>query len=244
MKAFLLAGGLGTRLRPLTDTVPKCLIPINGEPLISIWLSKLEEVGVDELLLNLHYLPDAVRRYFSDYRGGLKVHMFFEQVLLGSAGTVRANSQFIRDEDNFFIIYADNLTDTNLGAMLDYHVRRRPLLTVGAFHAENPTECGIMELDENDVITGFVEKPAEPRSDLANAGIYVATPGIVEFIPDKTPCDFGFDVFPSLIGKARGYVIDDFLIDIGTLEKYHLAQKLWKEKTRIKQKASWELKKN
>src|SRR5690349_17666261 len=107
MKAFLLAAGLGTRLRPITDTLPKCLVPVNGRPLLSYWMDLLEEYGVTDVLINLHYLPDPVRRFADEYTGGVKIHLMMEEELLGSAGTLHANRDFVEGEEQFFILYAD-----------------------------------------------------------------------------------------------------------------------------------------
>jgi mannose-1-phosphate guanylyltransferase len=228
MKAFLLAAGLGTRLRPITDRIPKCLVPIHGKPLLEYWFELLERHGVDEVLINLHHLPDLVRAYVKQGRSRIQAHLFYEPELLGSAGTVRENRYFVQDEKCFYIIYADNMTNFDLSAIREVHERQDVVLTMGLFRTERPRECGIATLDAEGRIVEFVEKPTSPKSNLANAGIYVASPELFEFIPqDQTPVDFGFDVIPHLVGRMIGYPIEGFLMDIGTPEQYAKVQRLW-----------------
>src|SRR6266566_21391 len=121
MKAFLLAGGLGTRLRPLTDSTPKCLLPIQGVPILQIWFALCREYGIEEVLINVHSHGDAVRKFIEEHNAGLQIHLFEEAELLGSAGTVRANRDWIKKESSFWVLYADVLTTTNLNGMLAFH---------------------------------------------------------------------------------------------------------------------------
>ena len=222
MKAVLLVAGLGTRLRPLTESIPKCLLPIEGKPLLGIWFDKLVAAGVREVLVNTHWLADQVRDYIDKHcPPELKVTISHEQKLLGSAGTLAANRDFF-DDQPFFIIYGDNLSDVDLADLYASHLEHRPVMTLGTFEAEFPERCGIAEIDEEQVIRGFVEKPQVPASNRAAAGIYVADKGIFDFFPavqDSPELDLGFDVIPRLVGNMRNYPIDK-LIDIGTHENY------------------------
>jgi mannose-1-phosphate guanylyltransferase len=225
VKAVLLIAGLGTRLRPLTNSIPKCLLPINGEPLLGIWFEKLVAAGVSEVLINTHWLADQVSDYVEkNCPPELKVTVFYEQQLLGSAGTLAANRDFF-GSDPFFIIYGDNLSDVNLADLYASHLKHRPVLTLSTFEAEFPERCGIAEIDHQQIIQGFVEKPQTPLSNRAAAGIYVAGPEIFDYFPQQktlSVLDLGFDVIPRLIGKMRNYSIDK-LIDIGTFENYQKA---------------------
>ena len=223
MKAFLLAAGVGSRLRPITDTIPKCLAPINGQPLLYYWLKNFQENGVTDVLINLHYLPDKVVSYIENAKFDLKIQTIYEDNLIGSAGTVRKNCNFVKDETDFLICYADNLTNVDLGKMISYHRENQPLFTLGLFRTNRPKECGIAEIDDNNIIIDFVEKPEKPKSDLAGAGIYIANRKIFEFIPTTYPSDFGYDVIPKLIGKMHGYYINEYFIDIGTIDNYEKA---------------------
>ena len=228
MKAFLLAAGFGTRLRPLTDTVPKCLVPICGKPLLSHWLELLQSHGVTDVYINTHYLAEKVREFIENHNrknSGITLHEMYENVLLGSGGTVREGKEFVFGED-FLICYADNLTDIDLTKLVERHKAEKPVLTMALFHSPNPEQCGIATLC-NDIITEFTEKPKNPASDLANAGIYVASPEIFDYLPQKEVLDFGHDVLPKLCGKMIGVESDCFTMDIGTPENYKKAQEMW-----------------
>jgi len=231
MKAVLLAAGKGTRLRPMTDTVPKCLIPINGEPMLGIWLRLLKKHGISEALINTHYHAPQVEEFLRRDDSGVKVRAVYEEELLGSAGTLLANRDFLTGGEAFFIIYADNLTNMDLTKMAEFHRsnNKEGLLTMGLHRTEHPTACGIATLDADGLITSFIEKPEHPESNLANAGVYVAGQGIFDYIPSKKGLlDFGFDVFPSLTGKIYGYEIEEYLLDIGTLENHKRAESEWR----------------
>ena len=255
MKAFLLAAGLGTRLRPLTNNIPKCMVPISGKPLFHWWFSLLSKHGITDVLINLHHLKENI----IDYVGNLgakveglnfelktsplrrrmqRIHkeytlpniaLFYEQELLGSAGTIRANADWTQGEKEFLIAYADNLTNANLTKLFHFHQKCNPILTMGLFHSDYPQACGIASLNENGLVVDFVEKPQKPQSDLANAGIYVASPSLIDYIPEGKVVDLGHDVLPSLVGKIYGCVIDGYLRDIGTSENYRKAQREWRE---------------
>lgn len=228
MKAFLLAAGKGTRLRPLTYKVPKCLVPIKGIPLLGIWFDLCRVHGISEVLVNLHHLHRQVNEFIENNTTGLNITTFYEERLLGSAGTVLANRNFISKDKSFFIIYSDNLTNMNLSNMLEFHSRHKVVLTMGLFKTSFPQECGIAEIDSNNVIRSFVEKPINSTSHLANAGIYIADEKLFDYIPDKELVDFGRDVLPRLVGRMCGYVINEYFIDIGTYRNYKLANKEWK----------------
>lgn len=230
MKSYLLAAGYGTRLRPLTDTTPKCLIPIQDKSLLEWWCDLFLKHGVSQALINTHYLVQPVRDFITDYNNrntGMVLHEYYESTLLGSGGTVRSNKDFVTNEENFFICYADNLTNMNLTEMLRFHNSHDGLLTMALFRANKPEQCGIAELDKYNKITGFVEKPQHPTSNLANAGVYIARQEIFSYFPDQVFIDFGNDVLPKLVGKMYGWETQDYLIDIGTPDNYMKAQREW-----------------
>jgi mannose-1-phosphate guanylyltransferase len=229
MRAFLLAAGEGRRLRPLTDTTPKCLVPINGKPLLALWLELCRRHGITEVLINLHHLPEKVLAFLNTHEFGVDVTTVYEATLLGSAGTVAWHRSFVADERNFFILYADNLTNVDLGKMLRFHQERESLFTIGLFRTDQPREKGIVALDRVDRVVEFVEKPANPPSNLANAGIYVASQELYQYLAPKDFLDFGFDVLPKLVGQMYGYLIEEYLLDIGTHATYRRAQLEWTE---------------
>jgi mannose-1-phosphate guanylyltransferase len=227
MKAFLLAGGLGTRLRPLTDSTPKCLLPIRGTPLLQIWFALCREYGIGEVLVNVHSHGTAVREFVERYKDGLKVHLFEERELLGSAGTLLANRDWVNQENAFWVFYADVLTTTDLERMLAFHKNCGQMATIGVYEVANPSRCGIVRVDRRGIVRDFVEKPKVPFSNLAFSGLMVATPALLDVIPKTTPVDLGFHVLPGLTGRMAAYRIPDCLIDIGTLETYRFAQEFW-----------------
>jgi len=225
VKAYLLAAGEGTRLGQLTKTIPKCLVPIKGKPLLDYWLRLCERYGISHLLLNLHHLPDLVEEFLDSTSYRLKIKTFYEEKLLGSAGTIAVNRDFVAGEEAFSIFYADNLTNVNLEKMHKFHMNHGGICTIGLFKANNPKECGIAELNADGLVVDFVEKPNHPKSDLANAGVYIASPEIFDYIPKREVVDLGFDVLPRLVGKMYGYLIREYLLDVGTWENYEKAQK-------------------
>lgn len=227
MKAFLLVAGEGTRLRPLTWNVPKCLVPILGRPLLHYWFKLCQCYGIDSVLLNLHHLPEKVEEFLKTNNYGLQVRMTFEPELLGSAGTIRANWDFVEKEESFFIFYGDNLTNVRLDLMREFHQGHRGLLTMGLFQSSVPKECGIVQLAPDGLVLEFVEKPEEPRSNLANAGIFLARAGILDFIPDGKGVDLGYHVLPVLVGKMYGWLVQGYLRDIGSAKSYEQAQQEW-----------------
>jgi mannose-1-phosphate guanylyltransferase len=227
VKAFLLAAGLGSRLRPITDSTPKCMLVIDDQPLLDIWLDAFHRVGVDEVLINLHYLPDVVRRHLAGRSAPPTVRTVYEPELLGSAGTLVANRDWIRGEEFFLACNADNLTDFDLRSLIEAHREHGPVATLTVFHSERPSAGGVVELDATGRVVGFAEKPAEPVSDLTNAGIYAFRPAVLDEINGMLPKDIGYDLLPRLVGRARAVPIEGYFLDIGTPDAYLRARKEW-----------------
>jgi mannose-1-phosphate guanylyltransferase len=240
MKAFLLAAGKGTRLKPYTDQHPKCLIPIHGTPLLKIWVDLLEKHGVSEILINTHHHADQVMQFVAQTQPETSValHTVYEPVLLGSAGTLWENRNFVKNQSDFIIAYADNLTNLNMSKMIDNHRQFRSMggiLTMGLIKAPDPRLCGIVTLDHDRKIIRFVEKPDQPVGDLANGGIYISSKRIYNLMESgvseqHSVWDLGYDVFPLLAGKMYGFPIAPFYLkDIGTPEAYQTALRQWLE---------------
>jgi mannose-1-phosphate guanylyltransferase len=228
MKAFLLAAGHGTRLRPITDSIPKCLVPIQGTPMLAIWLRHCKKLGINELLINLHAHADAVRTFLHQFReGGVSVRVAEEEELLGSAGTLRANREWVEGEDLFWVFYADVLHRADLPAMLRMHRQCRSAATLGVYEVPDPSRCGIVTINADGVIEDFVEKPKHPTSNLAFSGLMIGTRAMLDVIPDAFPADIGFHVLPKLTGQMQAFPIRDYLLDVGTLENYEHAQATW-----------------
>ncbi|MGN6679121.1 MAG: nucleotidyltransferase family protein [Streptosporangiaceae bacterium] len=226
MKAFLLAAGVGSRLRPITDMVPKCMLEIDGSPLLEIWLDEFDRAGVDEVLLNLHHLPDVVRQHVRARTAPPKVQMTFEPDLLGSAGTLAAHQEWVCEEEFFLACNADNLTDFDMRKLITEQREHGCPATLAVFHSDRPSAGGVVELDNAGTVIAFTEKPAEPASDLVNAGIYAFQPRVLAEIGDP-PQDIGYHLLPRLSGRARAVPITGYFRDIGTPDAYRLAREEW-----------------
>ncbi len=225
MKAFLLAAGKGTRLQPLTFHTPKCLIPICGRPLIEYWFDLFKLYKIDEILINTSHIADKVMKYVNVNSRGIKIKLTYEENLLGSGGTIKRNWDFIENEKIFFIFYADNLTNINIRKMVQFHNDKKKDFTLAVFKVPNPRECGIVELDEDSTIVSFIEKPENPASNLVFAGMMLSSPRLTDYFPDRNVFDLGHDVLPRIVGNASGYIMDDYLLDIGTPEKLNQAER-------------------
>ena len=231
MKAFILAAGEGRRLRPLTDTLPKCLVPIDGTPLLSLWLTLLVRHGVSDVLINMHHAHERLVEFVAGHRSGVRIQLSYEPELLGSAGTVAANRAFVAGETDFLIVYSDVLTNADLTHLVERHRSHDFPMTIGVTPTDRPREKGTVVIDAAGRVVAFEEKAQAPRSNLANAGLYVARAPLFERLdtvrPASGPFDFGHHVLPQLVPSLCGVPIEDFLLDIGTPEAYARAQTLW-----------------
>lgn len=226
MKALLLAAGLGTRLRPLTDAMPKCLVPIKERPLLEYWLDMLTEAGISPILINLHYFADKVSNYIAGSRYVDHVTLVYEDELLGTAGTLLKNRSFFGDE-SVMLIHADNLSRFDVRAFIARHASRPTgcEITMLTFATDTPYSCGIVELDERGVVQAFHEKIADPPGNLANGAVYILEPSIFVFLEKlgKSKVDFSTEVIPYYLGRICTFHNDLYHRDIGTLESYEAA---------------------
>jgi mannose-1-phosphate guanylyltransferase len=227
LKAFLLAGGHGTRLRPITDSIPKCLVPIRGRPLLDLWLELCAASDITEVLINVHAHAQAIEQHLSRSRPPVKVRVIHEDHLLGSAGTIAANRAWIASDTAFWILYSDVLTNMNLLRMRDFHFLHKQFATLGLYQVADPSRCGVAVTDPAGVIIAFEEKPQYPRSNWAFSGVMIAGPQFLQSIPSCVPADIGFHVLPLLVGKMQAYPIHEYLLDIGTMPNYQKAQATW-----------------
>ena len=227
MRALLLAAGFGTRLRPITDTIPKCLVPINGRPLLDHWLELLAGGGVTQVLVNLHYLPEVVEAFLAKSTHSLKITTVFEELLLGTAGTVLKNRDYFQQEP-VMLIHADNLSLFDVREFIrEFNDRESVIdITMMTFNTDAPANCGIVELDENGVVRAFHEKVKNPPGKLANAAVYIFAPAVVEFIAglNKEIIDFSNDVLPSYIGRINTFHNGTYHRDIGNIKSLVAAQ--------------------
>lgn len=227
MRAILLAAGEGTRLRPFTDHTPKCLLPIAGEPMLKIWLDRCRDSSIDRVLINIHAHAAQVREFLDQLRHPVAVTVSEEHELLGSGGTLAVNRQWVEAESEFWVLYGDVLTTMDLNAMAAVHRRTGLLATIATYRVPDPQRCGIVEVDTAGRVTAFEEKPRQPRSNLAFAGLMVTSPKALDRLPTGRKSDIGYDLLPALVGQMAAYEVQDFLIDIGTPDNYQRAQEQW-----------------
>jgi len=245
IKALLLAAGLGTRLKPLTNIWPKCLMPIQGRPLLEYWLSVLFRADIKNVLVNTHYLFEHVEGFLNQNQFKKWVKLTYEKDLFGTAGTIRENLNFINN-NRLLLIHADNWSCCNFGDFLEYHINKRPsntLITMMTFRAKSPSSCGIVELDDRGVVVQFHEKVKNPPGNLANAAVYVIEPEVVHWIKEnKMASDFSTDVLPNFLGKIATWENTNIHKDIGTIETLASAQKdycdapMWTENSKWQKK--------
>lgn len=223
---------MGTRLKPLTNNRPKCLLPINGKPLLYIWLDLLEREGIEEVIINMHYLPNLIEDAINNRINRIKIKLFHESNLLGSGGTIFANKDFVKDEENFFVLYSDNLTNISLSYIYHFHKSVNSIFTTYAYETKVPKQKGIFVVDGNGKVLEFEEKPENPKTNIANAGLGILNKRIFDYFENnETTSDFGKDIMPKLIGKMYIIKSDCYIRDIGTIEDYEGAQEDWKKIT-------------
>lgn len=225
MKAMILAGGMSTRLYPLTRTVPKPLVPVVGEPISAHVLRWLKSFGYDEIAINIHYLADTIKERFGDgSEFGVKLHYLYEPKLMGSAGALKALQDYFREP--FVVVGCDCLTDANLEALVTFSRKQDAVATIGLVPADEVDQYGVVITDDAGRITEFQEKPPKgtERSNLVNTGIYAFSPQIFDFIPAGEFYDFGKQVFPALRAADSSFygfrLTGAYWADIGTPDEY------------------------
>ena len=228
MKALLLAAGLGTRLRPLTNDVPKCLMEIGDQPLLGHWLDALFGSGIDSILVNLHHHSEQVKSYVEARLDRSSIHLVYEKQLLGTAGTVRANCEFF-DGEAGLVLHADNFCTANISKFICAHEGRPKdaALTMMTFVSDDPRSCGIVGLDEQGVVREFHEKVVNPPGNIANAAIYVFEETVIRFISESKEGelrDLSTDVIPRYLGRIYAAPADGVVIDVGTLANLERAK--------------------
>lgn len=235
MRALLLAAGLGTRLRPITDYTPKCLVQIGNKPLLQIWLERLSEAGIGPFLLNTHHLADKVNIFVEKSSFREEIKLVHECHLLGTAGTLLKNVDFFHDE-SVMVIHADNYCLADLSEFKDAHINR-PLgcvMTMMTFCTDDPSSCGIVELDDNGIVIKFHEKIDKPPSNLANAAVYILEPVVINFIKKfrTNIIDFSTQVLPHFLGRIYTYHNKIYHRDIGNIESLTAAQLEYHKRSR------------
>lgn len=227
---MVLAAGLGTRLRPLTEGIPKCLAPLAGRPLIDWTLRWLASFGISECMINLHYFPEKVRDFVGDgSQYGLKVQYSYEPELLGTAGAVKKVEHFF--DQPFFVIYSDNFSQWDLGHLREGSERYGAAGAMAVHWREDVTQSGMVEMDSENRMVRLVEKPkpGEVTSHWVNAGFYYLDPKVLDYIPEGQFFDFAHHVFPKMLEageKIYAVKMEDPIIGIDTMETYERANDL------------------
>jgi mannose-1-phosphate guanylyltransferase len=226
MRALLLAAGTGSRLRPLTNTVPKCLVPVHDRPLLDYWLDLVFTGGIERVLLNTHWLADQVRAHVASSRWRSRIDLVHEDRLLGTGGTILANRNWFGGEA-FLVAHADNLTDFDVTGLMSAH-RNRPqgcVMTMLAFRTDDPRSCGILELDRERRVTAFHEKVANPPGNLANGAVYIFEPSVTCDIArlGKSTVDLSTEIIPNYLGHILSVETNGYHRDIGNLESLRQA---------------------
>ena len=227
IQAVVMAGGEGTRLRPLTCNLPKPMAPVANRPIMAHIMTLLSRLGVTEVFATLHYLADEVESYFGDgSEYGVRLEYAVEDVPLGTAGSVRRLMN--RLGGTFLVISGDALTDFDLHPAIEFHRQQGAAATLVLAHVPNPLEFGVVIADDEGNVRRFLEKPSagEVFSDTINTGIYLLEPRVLERVKPEQPCDFSGDLFPALLADGErvcGYVASGYWTDVGNLEQYRAA---------------------
>jgi len=225
MKAIILTGGEGTRLRPLTYSVVKPMVPVANRPFIEHVILKLAAHGINDIVLAMGYKPDSIFSYFKDGAGaGIKLTYSLEEKPLGTAGAVKNAGGHV--EDTFFVLNGDTFSDIDYTEMLDLHSRNQARATIALSHVDDPTRFGVVETDENGRVRAFIEKPAweNVTSHWINAGVYILEPSVLDCIPDNQFFMFEKGVFPPMLEKGEAvfsYTSKAYWIDVGRPSQYH-----------------------
>jgi NDP-sugar pyrophosphorylase family protein len=234
MKALVLAAGKGTRIAHLANGCPKPMLPVAGRPLLEHLFGWLRTFGIYDIAVNLHHLPDVITRYFGNGQQQQVILTYsYEPELRGTAGAAKRLAWFL--DETFVVLYGDVYTNIDLRRLIEYHhlkvAHHNAALTLALYQVSNPSECGLVSLNDDGRVTRFVEKPPvfEVFTNLASAGILVCEPQVLQYIPADTVFDFGRDLLPYLLRNGHsvyGQEIgsDEFVIDIGTPAGYAWAQ--------------------
>lgn len=230
MKAIIIAGGLGTRLRPLTYNTPKSIVPVANRPFVLHQIELLKRYGISEIIVNLHYLSENIKRIFDDgKRLGVKLYYSIEKNPLGTAGAVKNAEEFF-DEGPLVVFNGDVLTDVDIKKVLDFHKLKEAKATITLKRVDDPTTYGLVLTDKDGKVDRFIEKPSWERvtDNTINAGIYILDPAIFKEVPKGQEYSFERQLFPELLEhgeKVFGFISDAFWLDIGSPGKYMLAHR-------------------
>lgn len=229
MKAVVMAGGEGSRLRPLTIARPKPMLPVVNRPVLGHILHLLKQHGITDVVITLQYLATQIQDYYGDGKAlAMNIEYAIEETPLGTAGSVKHAQALLDGDEPFLVISGDALTDFNLTALLRFHRDRKALLTMALYRVADPLEYGVINVREDGRVAQFMEKPSwgGVTSDTVNTGIYVVEPRLLDHLQNGQHVDWSQDIFPRLLSRGEavyGYIADGYWCDIGTLSEYHRA---------------------
>ena len=235
MRALVLAAGIGSRLRPLTNTTPKCLVRVHDQPLLDYWLDLVFDGGIERALLNTHWLSAQVRAHVENSPWRSRIDLSHEDELLGTGGTVLANRDWFGKQP-FLVAHADNLTDFDVGGLITAHTNRPPgcIMTMLAFRTDDPRSCGILELDGENRVLAFHEKVENPPGNLANGAVYIFEPEVIDDVArlGRNVVDLSTEVIPNYLGRIFCVETSGYHRDIGNPESLRRAHLEFKHKPR------------
>lgn len=226
MKAMIMAAGVGSRLDPITQSVPKPLVPVANRPVMDILFERLADIGINDVIANTYYLAEQIIDRYSSNPYGINFNYIREETLSGTAGGLKKCQFFFDNDEDFVVLSADGLSNADIKAGIERHKKSGAIATIGIKQVamEEVPHFGVVVTDENGFITEFQEKPAieDAKSNFINTGIYVFNYKIFDFIPENTFYDFAKNVFPKLLELKQidTFEIDEYWSDIGTLEQY------------------------
>jgi mannose-1-phosphate guanylyltransferase / phosphomannomutase len=226
MKAVVLAGGFGTRIKPLTYSIPKPMLPLAGKPILEHVVNLLKNHGITDIVFLLYFQPEAIKNYFGDGSGfGVKVNYTIPSEDYGTAGAVKFASEHLRGDEPFLVISGDLLTDVDLKSFVEFHKNKKSMVTIGLTSVKDPLQFGIVITDSDGKVVKFLEKPGwgEVFSDSINAGIYAMDPAVLDSIPGRQAFDFSHDLFPRLLGEGKplfGFLLRGYWRDVGDATSY------------------------
>lgn len=226
MKAVIMAGGEGTRLRPITSLLPKPMVPIVNQPVMEHIVGLVKHHGIDEVVATLAFMPQVIQDYFgAGEEWGMDIQYAVEESPMGTAGSVKNAQSLLPDDEPFVVISGDALTDIDLRAVIEFHKAKGGAVTIALKQVEDPLEFGVVITGDDGRIERFLEKPTwgQVFSDTINTGIYVVEPWVLDHIPDEGQYDFSGELFPKLMEMGHelyGMVVDGYWCDVGSLESY------------------------
>jgi mannose-1-phosphate guanylyltransferase len=226
MRVFLLSGGYGKRLLPITKNIPKCLVKLNNKPLLQIWIEKLKDCGYGPFLINTHYLSKKVYNFIDNSKFKKEVKLVHEKKLLGTAGSLIKNVDFFNDEDGL-VLHADNYSEENFSNFLKRHNSRpkKCLLTMMTHTTKNPKSCGIVKVNSKKIMIDYIEKPQKYFGDLANCAVYLISNKYLKDLKRKKYTDFSCQVIPKLKEKIFTFQTKNIFLDIGSPENLKFLKK-------------------